>query len=309
MKPASLYRSVCVVGLFCSIGVSLRAVRAADDPAITDTYRQAFEKWKSELVEDRRENWLTLVGLFWLKPGDNSFGSDASNTLVLPGGTAPAHAGIFKLHGKDVTVAFQPGVTGSVAGQPAGTMKLDPDVSGHPTVVELGSLRMHVIQRGARCGIRVKDLKSPAAAKYRGADFYPLGVAYRINATWVPGNGKRTVLVPNILGDATASPVVGEARFTIDGREVRLSATSGDPEHGLFFIFSDATRKTETYPAGRFLLTAPVKDGHVLLDFNQAYNPPCAVTRYATCPLPPKENQLPVRIAAGEKFDHAQKHP
>lgn len=188
-------------------------------------------------------------------------------------------------------------------------MKLDPDVSGHPTVVELGSLRMHVIQRGARCGIRVKDLKSPAAAKYRGADFYPLGVAHRINATWVPGNGKRTVLVPNILGDATASPVVGEARFTIDGREVRLSATSGDPEHGLFFIFSDATRKTETYPAGRFLLTAPVKDGHVLLDFNQAYNPPCAVTRYATCPLPPKENQLPVRIAAGEKFDHAQKHP
>src|ERR1700746_3775200 len=108
-------------------------------------------------------------------------------------------------------------------------MKLDPDVSGHPTVIELGSLRMHVIQRGARCGIRVKDLKSPAAAKYRGADFYPLSAAYRINATWVPGDGKRTVLVPNILGDATASTVVGEAHFTLDGREVRLSAKRGDP--------------------------------------------------------------------------------
>jgi len=291
------------------MAVSSTTVHAADESAITDAYRQAFAKWKSELVEDRRENWLTLVGLFWLKPGDNSFGSDASNTLVIPGGNAPAHAGIFKLQGRDVTVAFQPGVTASIAGKPAGTVKLDPDVSGHPTVVELGSLRMHVIQRGERCGIRVKDMKSPAAAKYRGADFYPLGAAYRIKATWVLGDGKRTVLVPNILGDATASPVVGEARFTMDGREVRLSATSGDPERGLFFIFSDATRKTETYPAGRFLLTGPVKDGHLVLDFNQAYNPPCAVTPYATCPLPPKENQLPVRIAAGEKFDHSQKHP
>jgi len=309
MKIASLYRSVCVVAIFCGVGVSSRAVRAADDPVITDTYRQAFEKWKSELVEDRRENWLTLVGLFWLEPGDNTFGSDMSNKVVLPSGTAPAHAGTFKLQGKDVTVTFQPGVTASVAGKAAGNMKLEPDVSGHPTVVELGSLRMHVIQRGDRCGIRVKDLKSPAAAKYRGADFYPLGAAYRINAAWVPGDGKRTVRVPNILGDATASIVVGEARFTFEGQEVRLSATSGDPEHGLFFIFNDATRETETYPAGRFLMAGPVKDGHLLLDFNQAYNPPCAVTPYATCPLPPKENQLPVSIAAGEKFDHTRKHP
>jgi len=284
-------------------------VQAQTTPDLNQEYRQAFEKWKSELVEDRRENWLTLVGLFWLKPGDNSFGSDASNTLVLPTSAAPAHAGTFKLQGKDVTVAFQPGVTASVAGKVAGTMKLDPDVSGHPTVVELGSLRMHVIQRGDRCGIRVKDLKNPAAAKYRGADFYPLGAAYRINAAWVPGDGKRKVLVPNILGDATASTVVGEARFAVDGQKLRLSATSGDPEHGLFFIFSDATRKTETYPAGRFLTTGPVKDGHLVLDFNQAYNPPCAVTPYATCPLPPKENHLSVRIAAGEKFDHTQKHP
>lgn len=309
MNLPSLVRSVCVAVLLCGMGVSPTRVYAANDPAITVEYRQAFEKWKSELVEDRRENWLTLVGLFWLKPGDNSFGSDASNTIVLPNGTAPAHAGIFRLQGKDVTVAFRPGVSASVAGKPAGAMKLDPDVSGHPTVVELGSLRMHVIQRGDRCGIRVKDLKSPAAAKYRGADFYPLGAVYRINATWVPGDGKRTVLVPNILGDATASPVIGEAHFTMDGRELRLSATSGDQEHGLFFIFSDTTRKTETYPAGRFLMTGPVKDGHLLLDFNQAYNPPCAVTPYATCPLPPKENQLPVSIAAGEKFDHTQKHP
>jgi len=292
--------------LICVTGV---VPAAAQHKAAPDqSYRESFAKWKADLVEDRRENWLPLVGLYWLKPGENSFGIDASNALVLPSGTAPAHAGSFKLQGKEVTVEFQTGVAGSVAGKPVATMKLDPDVSGHPTVVELGSLRLHVIQRGDRWGIRVKDLKNPAVDEYRGPAFYPLNAAYEIDATWVSGDGKRTVLVPNVLGDVTAAPVVGEARFKIDGREVRLSATSGDAEHGLSIIFNDATRKTDTYPAGRFLQTGPVKDGHVMLDFNRAYNPPCSVTAYATCPLPPKENQLAVSILAGEKYDHSQKH-
>jgi uncharacterized protein len=278
-------------------------------PAFDQAYRNNFEKWKADLVEDRRQNWLTLVGLFWLKPGENSFGTDQGNALVLPSGTAPGKAGAFDLQEKKVTVRFRDGVSGKVGGTPITTSHLDPDVSGHPTVVELGSLRMHVIQRSERCGIRVKDLKNPTAEKYRGATFYPLSAAYRVDAEWIPGDGKRTIIVPNVLGDATSTPVVGEARFDIDGQEVRLSAVGGDPEHGLFFIFNDMTRKTETYPAGRFLETEPVKDGRVVLDFNRAYNPPCALTPYATCPLPPKENQLLVSIQAGEKYDHSQKHP
>src|SRR5207244_3125455 len=102
------------------------------------------------------------------------------------------------------------------------------------------------------------------------------------------------VQVPNVLGDVTATPVVGEAHFSLGGQELRLTAVGGDPEHGLFIIFNDPTRKTDTYPAGRFLDTEAVKNGKVLLDFNRAYNPPCALTPYATCPLPPKENQLAV---------------
>src|SRR6202007_3139871 len=105
------------------------------------------------------------------------------------------------------------------------------------------------------------------------------------------------VIVPNVLGDVTTTLVVGEAHFAVDGHEVRLSAVGGDAEHGLFFIFNDMTRKTDTYPAGRFLETEPVKDGKVVLDFNRAYNPPCAVTPYATSPLPPKEDQLEVRLS------------
>lgn len=208
-----------------------------------------------------------------------------------------------------MTLKFREGVAGTVGGIAVSTSRLDSDVSGHPTVVEVGSLRMHLIRRGERSGIRVKDLKNPAAEKYRGATFYPLNAAYRISAEWVPGDGKRTVIVPNVLGDATSTRVVGEARFQINGQEVVLSAVGGDGEHGLFFIFSDMTRKTETYPAGRFLDTEPVKDGKIVLDFNRAYNPPCSVTPFATCPLPPKEDQLTIRIAAGEKYDHSQKHP
>ena len=303
--------SVRFLALLCGIVIVPAAVKkqAQSAPVLDEAYRESFEKWKANLVEDRRQNWLTLVGLFWLKPGENTFGSDSTNALVLPAGTAPGKAGAFNLQGKNVSIAFRDGVAGKVGGAPVATAHLDPDVSGHPTVVELGSLRMHMIQRGDRCGIRVKDVKSPAAEQYRGATFYPLSATYTIDAQWIPGDGKRTVVVPNVLGDATTTPVVGEARFRLDGQEVRLSAVGGDPEHGLFIIFNDMTRKTDTYPAGRFLETEPVKDGKVVLDFNRAYNPPCSVTPYATCPLPPKEDQLTVSIPAGEKYDHSQKHP
>jgi uncharacterized protein (DUF1684 family) len=308
-----LLRSICLLAVLGGAGI-VPAVHAQvppirTTPVLDQDYRQSFEKWKAELEQARRQNWLTLVGLFWLKPGENMFGSDPGNAVVLPAGTAPATAGTFVLEGKDVTMRFRDGVAGKINGTAVTASHLDPDVSGHPTLVELGSLRMHVIRRGDRSGIRVQDLRNPAAEKYRGAIFYPLNAAYRISADWVPGDGKQTVMVPNVLGDVTSTPVVGEARFRIDGQEVRLSAVGGDAERGLFFIFSDTTRRTETYPAGRFLETEPVKGGKVMLDFNRAYNPPCSLTPYATCPLPPKEDQLAVSIPAGEKYDHSQKHP
>jgi uncharacterized protein (DUF1684 family) len=109
--------------------------------------------------------------------------------------------------------------------------------------------------------------------------------------------------IPNVLGDVTPTPSPGEVHFKINGQELTLIALSGDPEHGLSFVIADLTSKTDTYPGGRFLDTDPVANGKVVLDFNRAYNPPCAVTPYATCPLAPKENRLPVAIAAGEKYD------
>jgi uncharacterized protein (DUF1684 family) len=264
-------------------------------------YVQSFEKWKAGETADLKQNWLPLAGLFWLKPGRNSFGSDPGNQVVFPQG--PPHAGEFDLNGKEVTVKLLPDSGATIAGKPATTVKLDPDTSAQITYVEMGSLRFHVIVRGERVGIRLLDTESAAARSFKGMAFFPLDLNYRVTATWVPEQGKQTIEIPNVLGDVTAQVIPGVAVFKVHGAELKLTALGGDAKTGLFFVFSDLTSQSDTYPAGRFLDSDPVENGHVVLDFNRAYNPPCAVTPYATCPLAPKQNRLRVAIPAGEKFD------
>jgi len=305
MRTSSKAFVKVVLGLCLAAFAS--AVLAADQPAAADAaYLQSFDKWKAELVDDLKQNWLPLAGLFWLKPGENKFGGDAKNDIVFPKG--PAHAGSFTLQSKDVSVRFEPGVQVTVSNKPFTASKLESDVSGHATVLEMGSLRFYVIVRGERIGIRLKDTESDAARGFRGLDFFPVSMNHRMTAKFEPSQGKKTVDVPNVLGDVAPAPVAGTVVFTINGQELRLSDLGGDPAKGLFFVFSDPTSKTETYPGGRFLETEPVVNGTVVLDFNRAYNPPCAVTPYATCPLAPKENRLAVAIPAGEKYNHKLGH-
>jgi uncharacterized protein (DUF1684 family) len=282
---------------------ALLVMGAAKPEAPDVAYVQSFEKWKAEQTADLKENWLSLAGLFWLKPGANAFCSDASNPIVFP--QAPSHAGEFDLAGKEVTLKLLPDAKATIAGKPVSTAKLDPDTSEHLTRVEMGTLRFHVIVRAERVGIRVLDTDSAAARNFKGMIFFPLDMNYRVTATWVPGDGKQTIEIPNVLGDVTAKPVPGVVVFKVNGEELKLTALGGDAKTGLFFVFNDLTAKNDTYPGGRFLDTGPIVDGHVVLDFNRAYNPPCAVTPYATCPLAPKENRLAVALPAGEKFDKA----
>ncbi len=204
-------------------------------PAPDAAYLQSFEKWKAELVDDLKQNWLPLAGLFWLKPGQNSFGTDSDNAIVFPKG--PAHTGVFELQGQDVTVKFFPGSTATVGGQPVTTAKLQPDTSGNPTIVELGGLRIKAIVRGQRVGIRLADVDSDEVKNYRGPVFFPLDLSYRVTATWVPSDGKKSVDVPNVLGDTTPTPVAGTVVFKINGQEVRLTDLGGDPSKGLSFDF------------------------------------------------------------------------
>ena len=293
--------AVFAAGVVAFAAAGLAAVQSPDA-----AYQQSFEKWKSELVDDLKQNWLVLAGLFWLKPGANTFGSASDNAIMLPSG--PAHAGVFQLQGDDVSVEFQKGAAAKIDAQSPTSAKLQADVTGKPTVIEMGSLRMYVIKRGARLGIRLKDLNSEAARNYAGPIFFPIDMTYRVTGTFVPSDGKKTVDVPNVLGDVTPTPIAGEVHFKLNGQDLTLTALSGDPAKGVSFVIGDLSGKTDTYPGGRFLDTDPVVDGKVVLDFNRAYNPPCAVTAYATCPLAPKENRLPVAVSAGEKYDRTHGH-
>ena len=299
--------AICTLVLVCSVrmfaGSSNAPTKTSQNRSQADP---SFEKWRAELIDDLKKNWLPLAGLFWLKPGDNTFGSASDNAVVFPKG--PAHAGTFTLRDNAVTVKLAADDHAVIAGKPVTESALQADVSGKPTVVEMGSLRFHVIQRGNRVGVRLKDLDSDAVKNYKGPVFFPMNTSYRISGTWVPSDGKKTVDVPNVLGDVTPTPVPGVVEFTVNGQKLQLTALGGTPEKGLFFVFNDLTTKSDTYPGGRFLDSDPVKNDKVVIDFNRAYNPPCSVTPFATCPLAPKENRLQVAIPAGEKYDRSHAH-
>jgi uncharacterized protein (DUF1684 family) len=162
---------------------------------------------------------------------------------------------------------------------------------------------MFVIQRGNRFGVRLKNKNSESRKTFTGLKYFPVNDAYRVVAKFVPYDPPMTIAVPNILGDTEQEPSPGYVEFMLNGQKCRLDPVSEGDE--LVFIFRDLTSGKETYPSGRFLFTAMPKNGEVALDFNKAVNPPCAFTPFATCPLPPKQNHLPIRVEAGElRYGH-----
>jgi hypothetical protein len=277
----------------------------AATPAAPDAdYVQSFEKFKAHRIDSLKKNWIPLAGLFWLKPGVNTFGSAPDNIVVFPKGEA--HAGEFDLAADgQVTLKLLPGVHVTVDGKPAETATLVPDSADHYTDVAMQELRFHVIVRGKRVGIRLKDTASEAARNFHEITFFPPDLNYRVIARWIPADGKRMINVPDILGDVTHQKVTGTLVFQLNGKELHLTDLGDDPSKGLFIVFNDPTLKTDTYPGGRMLDLDPPVKGTVMLDFNRAYNPPCVYTPYATCPIAPKENRLTVPILAGEKFERA----
>jgi uncharacterized protein (DUF1684 family) len=187
-------------------------------------------------------------------------------------------------------------------GRPVSSLEMRPDTTGSPDVIAIGELTMHVIQRGDRYGIRLKDKNSKLRREFTGLRWFPVDPSYRVVARFIPQDPPELISVPNVLGDTTKRPSPGYVVFTLDGKECRLHPVSSNGE--LFFIFRDLTAGKETYGGGRFLYAEGPKDGKVILDFNVAYNPPCALNPYTTCPLPPLQNHLSVQIAAGEKAYH-----
>jgi uncharacterized protein (DUF1684 family) len=269
-------------------------------------YKAQIEQWRERraraLTAD--DGWLTVTGLFWLKEGKNTVGAAPGNDMVLPKGSAPARLGTFEFHTRATTFEAAPGAKVTVDGKPAATAALKPDTSGNPDILQVGALTMFVIQRGTRFGIRLKDRNSERRKKFTGLKYFPINEAYRVEARFVPYNPPKKIPVLNILGDTSEEPSPGYVEFRLNGRDCRLDPIEEDGF--LFFIFKDLTSGKETYPPGRFLYAEMPKNGDkVILDFNKAFNPPCAFTPYATCPLPPAENHLPIRLEAGElRYGH-----
>lgn len=263
-------------------------------------YVEMIDRWRAEAEARLRaaDGWLALAGLFWLQRGENPFGGDRALPIALPEGAAPALAGTIRYDGTAATIAAAAGVDLRVNGEPAAERALRSDADGPPDMVQVGRVTFFLIRRGARLGVRVRDPESPARRDFAGRRWFPVQPEYCIRGRFMPYDPPRTISNLNILGDTEEQLSPGSVAFEVDGQTVALDATrAGD---GLFFVFRDGTSGQETYGAARFLAAPAPADGVVELDFNKAVSPPCAFTEYATCPLPPRQNVLSVRIPAGE---------
>jgi uncharacterized protein len=267
-------------------------------------YSAALDEWRAErerkLLAD--QGWLSINGLYWLKPGVNRVGADPQAEVALPQGSAAHNVGVFELRDSRISFRAEPGIEVTSGGARIREIEMTPDDSGEPTRIQLAALTMHVIHRGSRYAIRLADGNSPMRRGFKGLKHYPALEKYRIAARFTPYEPPRTIPVLNVLGETDLETSPGFVTFNLDGRELRLEPVWSGKR--LFFIFKDQTAGHGSYPAGRFLYADPPLGGTVLLDFNKAENPPCAFTPYATCPLPPPQNRLPVAVPAGELDYH-----
>jgi uncharacterized protein (DUF1684 family) len=269
-----------------------------------DAYRKSVDAWHADRVARlaAEDGWLSLIGRDWLNPGENTLGSAPGSRVLLPDWAAPAKAGLFILESMAVRFRPFPGSGILLNGKPASETVLRSDVDGTPDVLQVGRVQFYVIRRGSQFGVRLKDPEAPARKAFHGVPRYPVDPAWRVEAEFTPYPTPQTRSIATVLGTTTPMTTPGLLRFKVGGRDITLEPMVEDPEHPeLFLIFKDATSAKGTYPAGRFLYADMPRNGKVVLDFNRAINPPCAFTIYATCPLPPKQNQLDIDIPAGEK--------
>ena len=252
------------------------------------------------------DGWLSLVGLHWLVQGENHVGAHPANQVVLHGHEIPPRVGSLWVEDGVVRLVPHEGVEVLHAGKAVGEMVLEDDREGRPTVLEIGSLRFHLIRRGDRLGVRVRDIAAPARTRFAGIEHFPIDESWRVEGRLDPAPPDARVEITDITGAVSRDPTPGTFAFERGGATWRIAALQGGEDGSLFLVFGDATNGTDTYSGGRFLYTDPPDaDGRIVADFNLAYNPPCVFSDYATCPLPPAENRLWVRIEAGERMYEA----
>jgi uncharacterized protein (DUF1684 family) len=308
-KPVSALRT-----LFVALSLAILLVSAAQPKDAS--WQEEITSWRAQHAVElqKPDGWLALAGLEWLEPGDTSFGAAKDNQIHLPPG-GPAHMGVLHLDGEIVTLkppadGFPVGFL--IDGKPvqAQSLHADPDHDKNNPRMTIGTLNMYVIHRGERFALRIKDSKSAALTSFHGLNWYAPNPAYRVTARWIPYAPQKTFTIATLIGTSYPAQVPGFAEFMLHGKTYRLDPILEDPQVArLFFVLRDTTSATKTYGACRFLYTGFPdhgldKPGELVLDFNRLENPPCAYTPYATCPLPPRQNRLPIPLPVGEQRYH-----
>jgi uncharacterized protein (DUF1684 family) len=305
MLARSRYRIVMIFAIIATFNATyVLAVDAAQA-------QRDVEQWRAARVGRLTSptGWLTLVGLYWFNEGANSFGRAEKNTLVLDHKTMPNTLGTFTLSKGKVIFTADPGSTVTQAGKPVKSIAMRPDTSDEPTVLDAGPIEFFVIERVGKMGLRVRDTEHPARKNFHGIDYFPINSAWAVDAKFEPYTPVHYIEIINILGMTEKMESPGAVVFKKDGKEYRLDAILEAPdEKELFIMFADATSARETYGAGRFIYIPLPINGRAVVDFNKAYNPPCAFNDFATCPLPPPQNRLQLRVDAGEKKYVTDRH-
>lgn len=292
-------RRITVITL---IFISACADKNKLSPEELQAYQKEIDAWHSKRIENvsAPNGWLNLVGLYWLEPGINTFGSSAKNQIAFPEGKIAAEAGYFLVNGSQVDIYVRDGVNITAEGK-AVTRQTIYIADSTPVVLASGSLRWNIIKRDDKLGIRLRDDESITQKKFAGIERYPIDPQYKVEATFVKADSSRTIDVTNVLGQTRAQRSPGTLVFELQGNEHRLDVLEGGKDE-FFIIIADETSGKETYGGGRFIYVKhPDANNKVILDFNKAYNTPCVFTPYATCPLPPHQNVLTIAIKAGEK--------
>ena len=289
--------------LLTAVACSLLLAACGRSPQVDPVaYQQDIDGWRAGRMKSVAgpDGWTTLVGLYWFKEGANRFGSGADNDLVLAGPRVPAEVGTFTLASGKVSFTAAKGADVQSGGKPVTSTKLGTDADPDTTVLTHGSLTFYAIQRGPRYGLRVKDSEADARVHFKGFDYFPVDQKWRVEARFEPYRPMKKIPIINILGMEEDMDSPGALIFDVGGQEYRLDTVLEDGETDYFVMFADQTNGKQTYGAGRFLYVKPPVDGSTVLDFNKAYSPPCAFSHYATCPLPPPQNRLPIAVEAGE---------
>lgn len=263
-------------------------------------YEKEIKEFQKERVERLKKSiWLKLEGLYWLEEGENSFGSDKSNKVIFPENT-PKFIGKFIVAKNEVSMEINDGVEVFIDSNKVNSVELKSDITDAKTEISMGSYHWFLVDREGRLGIRIYNDNSETLANFKGIDVYEPDSSFRFTADYVPYNPPKLITIPSVIGTESVDTCYGSIQFEKDGNRYSLDPIRSGQNY--FIVFADMTNGKETYGAGRFLyVKGPVVDGKVILDFNKSYNPPCAFTKFATCPLPPKDNYLKLEIKAGEK--------